>query len=215
MLDCARHFMDKIFVMRYIDLLAMHKMNRFHWHLVDDQGWRLHVRKRPELTRVGGTRRDPRTGTVHTGWYSREDIQEVVAYAALHHIDIIPEVRHYPTLLCFPRCAHTSTLQIEIPGHVTAAVASTPGLCCTRRQLGVPSHSGIFDDVLCSDDAAVAFIQDVIEEVVELFPTSPFVHLGGDECPTGRWEQCPRCKKRMREQSIESPRYGLGSEALR
>lgn len=180
-LDVCRHFMSKDFVKRYIDLLAMHKMNTFHWHLTEDQGWRIEIKKYPLLTEIGGWRngsmvgpyRDQKFDTLrHGGFYTQDEIREVVSYAAQRQITIIPE--------------------IEMPGHAVAALAAYPQFSCTGQVKEVARGWGVFDDVFCVNDSTFAFLEDVLNEVIALFP-STYIHIGGDECPKTRWKVCPKC----------------------
>ncbi|MFM1744243.1 MAG: hypothetical protein RLZZ630_180 [Bacteroidota bacterium] len=180
-LDVCRHFMSKDFVKRYIDLLAMHKMNTFHWHLTEDQGWRIEIKKYPLLTQVGAWRngsmvgpyRDQLFDTIrYGGFYTQDDIREVVAYASERQITIIPE--------------------IEMPGHAVAALAAYPQYSCTGQVKEVARGWGVFDDVFCVNDSTFAFLEDVLSEVMQLFP-SRYIHIGGDECPKSRWKVCPKC----------------------
>lgn len=174
-LDVARHFMPKNFVLRFIDLLAAHKMNTLHWHLTDDQGWRIEIRRYPKLTAIGAWRTDtmrtydPKTywGMPHGGFYTQEDIREVVAYAKARFVNVVPE--------------------IEMPGHAQAAIAAYPELGNTGKQLQVATGFGVIDDVFNVEDSTIQFLQNVLAEVIELFP-SPFIHIGGDECPKTQWK---------------------------
>lgn len=178
LLDCCRHFMEKEFILRYIDLLALYKMNRFHWHLTEDQGWRIEIDKYPKLTEVGAWRKGD-DGVMYGGYYTKDDIREVVAYAAERHIVVVPE--------------------IEMPGHAMAALASYPELSCTGGPFEVPSTWGVFKDIYCAgNDSVFVFLKDVLNEVMDLFP-SPWIHIGGDESPKYRWENCDKCKERMEE----------------
>lgn len=190
MLDSARHFQDKAFVKRFIDLLAYYKMNRLHWHLADDQGWRIEIKSRPELSDIGAWRPNANArlnylpkepGDRYGGYHRQEDLREIVAYAAARGVTIVPE--------------------IEMPGHCLAALMSYPELSCT----GEPSVLGdqwIYPDVFCpGNDETFAFIEDVMAEVVEIFP-SPWIHIGGDECPKTRWEACPKCQARIRAEGL-------------
>lgn len=192
-LDVARHFFPVSFVKKYIDYIALHKMNYFHWHLTDDQGWRVEIKKHPRLTEVGGWREGtiighfPGTGndkTRHGGFYTQEEIKEVVRYAAERHITVVPE--------------------IEMPGHALAALAAYPNLGCPGTgPYQVAQTWGVFDDVFCAgNDSTFQLLQDVLDEVVPLFP-SPYVHIGGDECPKENWKHCPRCQERIKKEGLK------------
>lgn len=182
LLDCCRRFMSKDFILRVIDLLAYHKMNRFHWHLTDDQGWRIEIKSYPKLTEIGAYRTGG-NGARYGGYYTQDDIREVVAYAAARGITVVPE--------------------IEMPGHSVAAIASYPKLSCTGRTISVASEWGIFDDVLCAgSDDTYEFIGEVLAEVTELFP-GKYVHIGGEECPRTRWDACPRCRRRIENEGLK------------
>lgn len=201
MLDVARHFFTVDEVKRTLDIMALHKMNIFHWHLTDDQGWRIEIRKYPELTRTGSVRRRTLVGhdpggeydetcrydeTPHGGFYTREEIRDVVDYAARRFITVIPE--------------------IEFPGHSVAALASYPWLGCTGEQYEVRQTWDIDDRVCCiGRETTFGFVEDVLSEVAELFP-GQYVHIGGDECPTVMWESCPACRERMRAEGMTRPR---------
>lgn len=210
MLDVARHFFTVEEVKRTLDLMAIHKMNVFHWHLTDDQGWRIEIKRYPELTRVGSVRRRTLIGkdpggeydascrydqTPHGGFYTQQQIREVVEYAAARFITVIPEV--------------------EFPGHAVAALASYPWLGCTGSQYEVRQTWDIDDRVFCiGRETTFAFFEEVLDEVLALFP-SEFVHMGGDECPTVMWEQCPRCRMRMRAEQLSRPRELQGYATAR
>ncbi len=182
-LDCGRHFMEVDFIKRYIDLLALHKMNVFHWHLTEDQGWRIEIKKYPELTRVGAWRKED-DGSIYGGFYTQDQIREVVAYAAARYITVVPE--------------------IEMPGHSVAALASYPQLSCTGGPFEVEKRWGVFKDIYCAgNDSSFAFIEDVLVEVMALFP-STYIHIGGDEAPKTRWEACPKCQARMEAEHLSS-----------
>ncbi len=188
LLDCGRHFMPKEFVKRYIDLLAYHKMNVLHWHLTEDQGWRIEIKKYPKLTEIGAWRdatRDseqPRDGQRYGGFYTQDDVREIVAYAASRHITIVPE--------------------IEMPGHSVAALAAYPELSCTGEPLEVMTQWGIHRDVYCAGNEQVfEFLEDVLTEVMELFP-SEYIHVGGDESPKDRWKTCPKCQARIKAEGL-------------
>jgi hexosaminidase len=197
-LDVSRHFMAKGFVLRLIELIAMHKCNVLHLHLTDDQGWRMPVAAYPRLVEVGAWRRespaghylDKRTdGSPHGGYYSTEDLKEIVAYAAEHFVAVLPE--------------------IDMPGHMVAAIASYPELGSTRAELEVSTKWGISEHVLNLGPATVRFCTEVLDEVVGVFPWR-FVHIGGDECPTTEWESSDEAQALMREEGFEreSQLYG-------
>ncbi|MFI6509513.1 beta-N-acetylhexosaminidase [Streptosporangium sp. NPDC050855] len=176
MLDVARHFMPKAFVLRLVDLLAEHKLNVLHLHLTDDQGWRLEIERYPLLTEVGARR---------GGFYTREDIREIVAYAAERFVTVVPE--------------------IEMPGHAQAAIAAYPRLGNDPdRRVEVWTEWGISEHVLNLEESTVRFCQDVLDEVCELFP-GPYVHVGGDECPTAEWEASPAARRRLAELGLAGP----------
>lgn len=180
-LDVARHWFPIPVIKRYLDILAAHRMTVFHWHLTDDQGWRIAVPDLPELERVAAWREGPRFAR-HGGIYHADEIAEVVEYATALGIHVLPE--------------------IEMPGHARAALAAFPELSCTGARLSVPATWGIFEDVFCAGNEAVfGFLATVLDEVVRLFP-GEYVHVGGDECPKSRWEQCPRCQQRMGEHDL-------------
>ena len=181
-LDCSRHFFSVAFVKKFIDLLALHNMNVFHWHLTDDQGWRLEIKKWPKLTTVGSQRSGTIIGTnsdidddiPYGGYYTQAEAREIVAYAAARHITIVPE--------------------IDMPGHMLAALASYPELGCTGGNYQVGHYWGVYKDVLCVGNPRVyAFVEDVLTEVMDIFP-SEVIHIGGDETPTDKWQTCPKCQ---------------------
>ncbi|MCC7502115.1 MAG: family 20 glycosylhydrolase [Flavobacteriales bacterium] len=176
MLDVSRHFYSVDFLKRYIEELARLKLNIFHWHLTDDQGWRVEVRKYPKLTEVGAWRTDADTAR-YGGYYTQEQIKEVVRHASERGVQVVPE--------------------IEFPGHCTAALAAYPYLGCRKDTLEVPTRGGVFQDVYCvGQEATWSFMQDVLDELVPLFPSAYF-HIGGDEVPKDRWHACPVCHDRM------------------
>ena len=213
-LDVARHFFGVEEVKRYLDILALHKINTFHWHLTEDQGWRIEIKKYPELTSEGAYRNgtivghfpgDSNDNERYGGFYTQEEIKEVVDYASKRHITVIPE--------------------IEMPGHSSAAIAAYPFLSCfpeentkvphdmmseeskeqqaNGRNKVVQESWGVFDDVYCAGkDSTFTFLQNVIDEVMELFP-SEYIHIGGDECPKSNWERCPDCQKRIAELGLK------------
>ena len=213
-LDVCRHMFSVDFVKQYIDLLALHKMNRFHWHLTEDQGWRIEIKKYPKLTEVGAWRNGTIVGHYpgtendnqrYGGFFTQEQVKEIIAYAKERHIEIIPE--------------------IELPGHSSAAIAAYPALSCFPEEPSmvpqgmisqgskevqsngqpkiVQESWGVYDDVYCAGkEETFAFLEDVLEEVIDLFPYE-YIHIGGDECPKGNWERCPYCQKRMAENKIK------------
>ena len=190
MLDVARHYIEMDSVKRFIDILAMHNINRFHWHLSEDQGWRIEIKCRPLLTEKGSMRKETvigRTGKYdgkpHGGFYTQEEAKEIVAYAAERYITVIPE--------------------IDMPGHMLSALHAYPELGCTGGPYDVWCHWGVSKDVLCAgNDATLKFIEDVLGEIVEIFP-SEYIHIGGDECPKTRWESCPKCQARIKALGIK------------
>jgi hexosaminidase len=180
-LDCCRHFMTKEFVKRYIDLLAYHKFNTLHWHLTEDQAWRIEIKKYPELTNKGAFRTYD-DGSVYGGYYTQEDIKEVVAYAASRFINVVPE--------------------IEMPGHSTAAISCYPEISCTGGPFDVGTLWGIYYDVYCAgNEKTFEFLENVINEVVDLFP-GKYIHVGGDEAPKNRWKECPKCQQRIKGEGL-------------
>jgi hexosaminidase len=181
-LDVARHFFSKELVERYVDVLAFYRFNVFHWHLTDDQGFRLAIRSHPELTKVGARRIED--GKEHAGSYTQEDAREVVAYAKERFVTVVPE--------------------IEMPGHTRALLASHPELSCTGKKQPVPSTWGVFDDVLCAgNEGTYALLDDILKETTEVFP-SQLVHVGGDEVPKTRWNACPKCRARMARDKLSA-----------
>lgn len=194
-LDVCRHFFTVEEIKRYLDIMALHKFNVFHWHLTDDQGWRIEIRKYPELTAIGSQRKETLVGhggrppfafdgIPHGGYYTQEQAKEIVQYAAARFITVIPE--------------------IEMPGHAVAAIASYPWLSCTGNKLDVQTRWGVFDDVFCAGkDTVFAFLEDVMDEVIEIFP-SEYIHIGGDECPKVRWETCPSCQLRIKQEGLRN-----------
>ncbi|MBR3709497.1 MAG: family 20 glycosylhydrolase [Bacteroidales bacterium] len=190
-LDPCRHFMDLDSVKIYIDMLAMHNMNQFHFHLTEDQGWRIEIKKYPELTKVGAYRNGTvigRNGRLydtirHGGFYTQEQLRDLIQYAADRHVNIIPE--------------------IDLPGHMQAALAAYPKLGCTGGPYEVWKRWGVSDDVLCAgNEETMQFVEDVLNEVMDIFP-SQYIHIGGDECPKVRWQKCPKCQKKIKELGIK------------
>ena len=192
MLDCCRHFFTVEEVKAFLDLLALHKINRFHWHLTDDQGWRIEIRRYPELTKIGSVRSETVLGhntsacdgVPYGGYYTQAEIREVVTYASSRFIEVIPE--------------------IEMPGHASAALATYPWLGCTGSGYKVQTRWGVFPEVFCAGkESTFEFLQQVLAEVIELFP-SKYIHLGGDECPKTSWKECPSCQQRIRDEHLKN-----------
>ena len=178
MLDPCRHFLPVDAVKKQIDVLASYKINRLHWHLTEDQGWRVEIKKYPLLTQLG-SRRTEGDGTTHSGYYTQQEIKDVVEYARRRHVEVVPE--------------------LEIPGHELAAIAAYPELSCTGKATTPRIIWGVEDVVMCPGrERMFDFLRDVIDELAPLFPSAYF-HIGGDECPRGEWEKCPDCQKRMKE----------------
>jgi hexosaminidase len=195
-LDVGRHFMPKEFIFKHIDLLALHKFNVFHWHLTEDQGWRIEIKKYPKLTEVGAWRKDtmtpPRTndpakrkftGKPHGGFYTQDEVREVVCYAADRGITVLPE--------------------IEMPGHAMAAIAAYPELGNTGKPIEVLTYYGVTEQVLGVTDNVLRFFEDVLDEVLEVFP-SKFIHVGGDECPKTEWRRTPSAQDRMKQEGLKN-----------
>ena len=181
-LDVCRHFFSKEFIKRYIDLLAYYKINTFHWHLTDDQGWRIEIKKYQRLTEVGAWRIE-KDSSRYGGFYTQADIREIVAYAKERYITIIPE--------------------IEMPGHSSAVLAAYPYLGCTGNQLTVPNTWGIKKDIYAPTDTVFRFFEDVMDEVCELFP-SKYIHIGGDEAPKAQWKSSPTAQAVIRQNNLKN-----------
>ncbi len=192
-LDVGRHFMPKEFIKKYLDYMALHKFNTFHWHLTEDQGWRIEIKKYPKLTEVGSRRSETLVGhygsnsydgTPVGGFYTQEEVKEIVAYAADRFITVVPE--------------------IEMPGHSLGALAAYPEYGCTGGPYNVATTWGVFDDVYCAGkDTTYTFLQDVLTELIPLFP-GEYIHVGGDECPKTRWQKCPDCKLKMKVEGLKT-----------
>jgi len=179
-LDCCRHFFTISEVKRFIDIAALHKINVFHWHLTEDQGWRAEIKKYPLLTQVGAYRGEKNYGS----FYTQDDMREVVKYAAERHVTVIPE--------------------IEMPGHALAALAAYPELGCVGKGYAVTGEWGVFKDVFCvGKEQTFVFLQNVLDEICDIFP-SEFIHIGGDEAPRDRWCNCPDCQRRMKEEGLKN-----------
>lgn len=194
--DVGRYFYSTDFIKRFIDILALHNINYFHWHLTEDQGWRIEIKKYPLLTEIGSMRKETLVGhlrddvphqfdgTPHGGFYTQDEIRDIVKYAQERYITVIPEV--------------------DLPGHMLAALAAYPNLGCTGGPYEVATKWGVFEDVLCmGKESTYQFLEDVFSEVVDLFP-SEYIHIGGDECPKVRWEECPDCQKMIAELGLKS-----------
>ncbi len=182
LLDCSRHFFSKTVVKKYIDLLALYKMNVLHWHLTEDQGWRIAIDAYPKLTEIGAWRIE-KDSSIYGGFYSKEDIREIVSYAEERHVTIIPE--------------------IELPGHSQAAIAAYPYLSCTGKQVDVVNDWGVFKEIYCAgNDSVFVFLEQVLTEVMDLFP-SEYIHIGGDEAPKYRWEHCSKCQNRIKQEGLK------------
>ena len=201
-LDVSRHFFPVDSVKRFIDMLALHNMNRFHWHLTDDQGWRIEIKGLPELTEVGSKRTETvighnsgkYDGKPYGGFFTQEEAKEIVAYAAERHITVIPE--------------------IDLPGHMQAALTAYPNLGCTGGPYEVWKIWGVSEDVLCAgNDETLKFIDDVLGEIIQIFP-SEYIHVGGDECPKVRWTKCPKCQDRIKALGIKADKNHTAEEKL-
>ena len=196
-LDVGRHMFPIEYIKKFIDLLALHKMNTFHWHLTEDQGWRIEIKKYPRLTEIGSVRasspyesynvrvqRRSSDGKPYGGYYTQKQVREIVAYATDRYVNVVPE--------------------IEMPGHCLSALASYPELGCTGGPYQVRTKWGISSDVFCvGNEKTFEFLEGVLKEVFELFP-GKIIHIGGDECPTDRWEQCPKCQKRVKDEGMNN-----------
>ncbi len=192
-LDVARHFMPVAFIKKLLDLMALHKLNLFHWHLTDDQGWRLEIKRYPKLTEVGAWRSETLVGhalksphhfdgTPHGGFYSQDEVREIVRYASERHITVVPE--------------------IEMPGHAQAAVAAYPELGNTTEKLEVAKSWGVIADVFNTSEETIGFLQNVLLEVIALF-SSTYIHVGGDECPKDAWRNSPEAQQRIKELGLK------------
>ena len=192
MVDVGRHYFPVSYLKEIIDMLALHNINYFHWHLTEDQGWRIEIKKYPKLTEIGSYRKETITapgskeydGVPVSGFYTQEEAREIVRYAAERFITVIPE--------------------IDMPGHMMAALASYPELGCTGGPYEIPTCFGVFEEVLCGgNEQTLQFAKDVLTEIMDIFP-SEYIHIGGDECPKARWKACPKCQARIRELGLKS-----------
>ncbi len=202
MLDVGRHFFSMDEIKTYIDMMALHNINRFHWHLSEDQGWRIEIKKYPKLTEIGSMRKETvighnsgkYDGKPYGGFYTQEQAKEIVAYAAERYITVIPE--------------------IDLPGHMQAALPAYPELGCTGGPYEVWTQWGVSDNVLCAgNDQTIQFIKDVLAEIVEIFP-SEYIHVGGDECPKDKWKTCPKCQARIKALGLKSDNKHTKEERL-
>lgn len=191
-LDVSRHFVTADSVRQFIDMLALHNINRFHWHLTDDQGWRIEIKKYPLLTQIGSKRAQTvighnsgkYDGKPYSGFYTQKQIRDIVKYAADRYITIVPE--------------------IDLPGHMQAALAAYPDMGCTGGPYEVWQKWGVSDNVLCAgNDKTLTFIDNVLKEITQLFP-SKYIHVGGDECPKTQWQKCPKCQARIKALNLEA-----------
>ena len=201
-LDVGRHFFPIEFVKKYIDLLALHNMNTFHWHLTEDQGWRIEIKKYPKLTEIGawrdrtviGRNTEEYDNTRYGGFYTQEQAKEIVKYAGERYITVIPEV--------------------DLPGHMLAALAAYPEMGCTGGPYEVCPRWGVFEDVLCiGNEKSMQFLEDVMAEIIDIFP-SKYIHIGGDEAPRTRWEKCPKCQARIRTEKLKSDKNHTAEDRL-
>lgn len=190
-LDSSRHFFTVDEVKRYIDYLAMYKFNKFHWHLTDDQGWRIEIKKYPKLTEIGAFRNGSMIGKYsdnkfddkkYGGFYTQEQVKDVVKYAEARHVTVVPE--------------------IEMPGHAVAAIASYPWLGCTGKQIEVEKKWGVSENVFCPKPETFEFLENVLAEIMPLFP-SEYIHIGGDECPKESWKKCPNCQALIKKEGLK------------
>lgn len=202
-LDVCRHFFPIEFVKEYIDLLALHNMNTLHFHLSEDQGWRIEIKKYPKLTEVGAVRHRTVVGRIGSGqydsitvqgYYTQEQLRDLVRYAADRYVNIIPE--------------------IDLPGHMLAALASYPELGCTGGPYEVCPDWGVFADVLCiGNEQTFEFLEDVLSEVIDIFP-SKYIHIGGDEIPRDRWKECPKCQARIKAEGLKADNWFTAEDRL-
>ena len=202
-LDVARHFFSVDFVKRYIDLLALHNMNTLHWHLTDDQGWRIDIKKYPKLAEVASVRHRTVKGylgsgeydnTTYGGYYTQEQLKEIVAYANERFVQVIPEV--------------------DLPGHMLAVLAAYPEFGCTGGPYEVSPDWGVFEDVLCvGNEEAMKFLEDVMLEVMDIFP-SKYIHIGGDEAPRTRWKSCKKCQACIRQEGLKGDKQHTAEDML-
>lgn len=201
-LDVGRHFFPVEFIKEFIDLLALHNMNTLHWHLTEDQGWRIEIKKYPKLTEIGSVRQRTVIGhnsgeydnTPYGGFYTQEEAREIVKYAQKRYVTIIPE--------------------IDLPGHMLAALAAYPELGCTGGPYEVCPNWGVFEDVLCiGNEKTIPFLEDIMTEIIDIFP-SKYIHIGGDEAPRTRWQKCPKCQALIRKEGLKADKQHTAEDRL-
>lgn len=201
-LDVGRHFFNVEQVKQYLDLMALHNLNVFHWHLTEDQGWRIEIKKYPKLTEIGawrdrtviGRNTEEYDNTRYGGFYTQEQAKEIVKYAGERYITVIPEV--------------------DLPGHMLAALAAYPEMGCTGGPYEVCPRWGVFEDVLCiGNEKSMQFLEDVMAEIIDIFP-SKYIHIGGDEAPRTRWEKCPKCQARIRTEKLKADKNHTAEDRL-
>jgi hexosaminidase len=190
-IDCVRHFIEMDELKKMIHMASQFKLNHFHWHLTDDQGWRIESLRYPKLHEVGAIRHGDNFGSYHSDevedrYYTREQIRDIISFCAAHAIEVVPE--------------------IELPGHVTALLAAYPQYSCTGVPVQVGTKEGVYPDILCAGkEETFSFIEDLLDDILELFP-GEYVHIGGDEAPKERWDACPLCQKRMKDEGLRDGR---------
>ncbi len=201
-LDVGRHFFPVEFIKEYIDIMALHNMNKFHWHLTEDQGWRIEIKKYPELTEKGSIRKQTvigrnsgkYDGKPYGGFYTQAEAKEIVQYAQDRFITVIPE--------------------IDLPGHMLGALTAYPNLGCTGGPYEVIGEWGVFDDVLCAGNEDIyTFLDNILSEIIEIFP-SEYIHIGGDECPKGRWKECPKCQTKIKKENLKADKNHSAEDRL-
>ena len=201
-LDVCRHFYPVDSIKTYIDMLALHNMNKFHWHLTEDQGWRIEIKQFPKLTEIGSVRNgtmirkdwDSNDSIQYGGCYTQDECREIVKYAADRYITVIPE--------------------IDMPGHMVAAVTAYPELGCTGGPYSVRTIWGVSEELLCAgNDKVYDFVEKVLDEVMEIFPSKD-IHIGGDECPKTEWEKCPKCQKKIKELGLKKDKQFTAEQKL-
>ena len=202
MVDVGRHYFPVSYLKQIIDMLALHNINYFHWHLTEDQGWRIEIKKYPKVTEIGawrdrtviGRNTEEYDNTQYGGFYTQEQAKEIVKYAGERYITVIPEV--------------------DLPGHMLAALAAYPEMGCTGGPYEVCPRWGVFEDVLCiGNEKSMQFLEDVMAEIIDIFP-SKYIHIGGDEAPRTRWEKCPKCQARIRTEKLKADKTHTAEDRL-